>query len=181
MRIAGKELVTVTTVDVPISRPGFDAVLKVSPFSPGLNQKLTKVGLNQTVPAPRKPVMNGPVPFKRADGNVQTYEDDMDPVYTAKMSQVFARKRAVQLANALRNDPTVEFDAKPPATKDPKAWEQYADALLAEICNESTGFFDSEVADILDAAIKGKVEVDTEAAKDQFLGESGESPQGEES
>lgn len=181
MKIAGKELVTVTTVDVPISRPGFETVLKVSPFSPGLNQKLTRVGLNAAVAAPRRPVMNGTTPWKLPGGGIQTYEDDMDPAYIGKVSLAISRKRAVQLADALRNDPSVEFAAKAPATKDAKAWEKYAEALLEEICDESTGFLDAEVEAILTAAMTGKLSVDVERAKDEFLGESEGSPEDEAS
>lgn len=171
MKIAGKPLVSIPKYPLTLHRPDGDIHLQVSPFSPGFDSRMKMLGMLSFPAPPTRPLMNGKVPWKRSDGTVQTFVDEGDQAYIEKTNLVVERITALRVADALRGDPSVEFNSKPPSGRDKKEWERYADALVDEIHDPVSGFLSEEVLKILSTARHGRVDVDSEAAKDEFLGE----------
>ena len=171
MRIAGKPLVSVPLTDVTISRPDGDVTLRVAPFSPGFDERMATVGLGHYPAPPMVPVMNGKVPWKLPGGAIQQRENLDDPTYRAKVTLRTVRMNALRVADALRKDPTIAFEATPPTNLDLAMWQAYADALAGEINHPEHGFLDREIEAILKAAANERVRVNVEEAKDEFLGE----------
>lgn len=175
MKIAGKKLVSVPVSPVILPRPDGDVVLQVAPFSPGLEERMKLVGLFNYPEPPQKAVMNGSLVWKLPGGGLQLREDYSDPTFRRKMALVNVRMNAIRIADALRKDSSVEFSRVAPKGSVLKEWEEYADALAAEISDPETGFLDSEVEAVLRTAMGAKVTIETDSLKDEFLGESPES------
>jgi len=111
-------------------------------------------------------------PLFNKDGTAVTQDKMDDPKYQHSLMKVGRRQRAVTLAEHLRCDENVVFDAKPPQgdgadDETKKAWIAYAEALAAEI--EGSGLTDEEVQSLLDIGQKLGSRIDVEDRLKDFL------------
>lgn len=167
MKFAGAEL-GVNYETVTFKKGGKDVTLKVSALPFGWREKIEATGAID-VPAPPKYILRKPDgrPEKGTDGIVLQGRNEDDPEYVKARNASDSRRLALRLAEHLRDEPAVEFEAKPPVTKDKDAWVAYADAIYAEVT--SSGLTESEIGLILQAGNMASLDVDVEKVSEDFL------------
>ena len=169
MKYKGKPLVTKNTVGITISRPEGNLEFIVSPLSMGWHQRMFNRGIF-VYPQPPKVFLkdeNG-VLIRHPDTKlVQTEENENDPKHVSACAAVTRRGRCLQLVEHLRDDPNVEWDAKPPQSDKAEDWNTYADAILQEV--EQIGFTDREILALLDAGERLACISNVDEAINRFL------------
>lgn len=111
-------------------------------------------------------------PLFNKDNTAVTQDKTDDPKYQHALMKVGRRQRAVTLAEYLRCDENVTWEAKPPTNEASgedakKAWIDYAESLAAEI--EASGLTDEEVQSLLDIGQKLGSRIDVEDRLKDFL------------
>src|SRR5690606_38156045 len=120
--------------------------------------------------APKKPVEVKGVVQRDQPSTKAIYEDDFnDPKYREEVAKISLRYDVVCLAEMLRNDPSIKFDAVRPSTDVPKEWLEYGDKLCHEVCDPEVGFTDSEIEGITKVGQSLACRINVEAAVDSFL------------
>jgi len=173
MKINGKSLTIKNQTVLVLKRGEEEFPLTISPLPAGWSEMCRVRGLLSFPNPPKKAVeVKGKIErdpvTKRA-----VYEDDTnDPAYRETLAKISLRYDVICLAEHLRNDSTVQFDAKRPDTDDPKAWAEYGNALCLEVCDPDCGFTDKEIEEITRQGSKLECRFDIQAATDAFLPEN---------
>ncbi|QDT52154.1 hypothetical protein Pan44_01630 [Caulifigura coniformis] len=141
MRVRGQELVGVGSQRVSLVRgDGSVLPLLIRPLPLGFHRRLRTLGLVPPQPPMRVARDAGGSPLRDAQGHAVTLRDESDAAYLAAVEFYHQRVAVLAVAEALRDDPDVEWTATPPAAglTEPAGWTAYADALFAEL--EAAGF-----------------------------------------
>lgn len=167
MKINGKPVVEKNHTHVSIDKGGETLTLKLTPLPMNWRQKIFENGyLTQPVP-PKKIVEDAQGrKVKSAGGKWEMEEDRNDPEYRQQMAQFMRRFNALELAEYLREDDTVEFETIKPVSDDPQEWREYADGLIKEL--EESSFTDEEIEMIMTEADNVSLKVNEDAAKSEF-------------
>lgn len=124
---------------VTLPRPdGRDWTFRLQPLPLGFHRRLRERGLLPPLPPHRLVRDSTGRPLRDESGLAATSADPQDPQYRADLERYHQRVAVLAVAESLRADPDVAFDAAPPTADDPAAWTAYADALDAEL--EAAGF-----------------------------------------
>lgn len=177
MKIGGKALVTRNSTKITIVRDNGNEAerqvveLTVSPLPLSFFQIQTNRGIYETFDAPEVPVKMENGVLLRDPLNPSRFAmkpNENDPEYRRKLYATNRRMNAVKFREALKHDPSVEFETQEPAeTASPEEWRKYADTLADEI--ESAGFTATEVEYIITTADSQSLNIDTAGAVDLFL------------
>lgn len=139
MQLRGQNRATPFTQTVTLPRPDGDGwSFTLQPLPLGFHRRLRTRGLLPPSPPARLVRDSSGRPLRDETGQVVTAADTTDRQYLAELELYHQRVAVLAVAEALRADPRVAFDAPPPAADVPEAWTQYADALHAEL--EAAGF-----------------------------------------
>jgi len=141
MRVRGQELAGVGSQRVSLARgDGSVLPLLVRPLPLGFHRRLRTLGLVPPQPPVRVARDVGGSPLRDAQGHAVMLKDESDATYLAAVELYHQRVAVLAVAEALGNDPDIEWNAQPPAQGviESAAWTGYADALFAEL--EAAGF-----------------------------------------
>lgn len=139
MHLRGQPRATPFTQTVTLPRPdGSDWSFTLSPLPLGFHRRLRSRGLLPPTPPSRLVRDSSGRPLRDESGQAITTVDTTDRRYLAELELYHQRVAVLAVAEALRADPDVVFDAPPPADDSSDAWTRYADALHAEL--EAAGF-----------------------------------------
>lgn len=166
MKIAGIEKLEVNCGVCRLIRGDVELPLLVTPLPSGWRARLSAVGILVWPTAPKKPLKDGKRYVTGSNGRVEVVADETDPEYIAGTSKVINRMQALNLAEVLRNETTVEFEHKKPTTDDKEAWATYADGLVEEV--RGSGLTDGEIEMILQFAASLGTSVDIGKAAEAF-------------
>lgn len=93
----------------------------------------------------RDPVTNAPVVEPNRN----------DPTYQRESQLQYRRMQALALREALKNDPTVEYECQEPKPDAPPVeWERYADEMVKEVYDLEKGLTQREVDLVIEASAK---------------------------
>lgn len=170
MKVGGKRLATRNSQKVVLTRGEDKIELTVTALPPGWDSRIHAIGLLDDRPTPpRVPKQEKGLYVKKANGIIE-YEDNIrDPGYRAAVLKYNARLDALQLAEMLALDPTVEFETTKPTSTSLAEWQAYADGLISELEDQESGFTSAEIDQILAVGRKLEGSIDVEAGAGHFL------------
>ncbi len=132
MRIAGQCPEPLQTVTVQLPRPdGTGPLLRLSPLPLGFQRRLREHRVIAPVPPSRVARDPQGKPLRQANGQAAVLIDEQDTEYLAERELYHQRVAVLSVAEALRNDPQVEFETSSLEFRDD--WRPYADRLYAEL------------------------------------------------
>ena len=166
MKIGGEKVTGINVKTVKFYRGQKEYTLKVCPPSMGLAESIAPYLTSPTPPTKPMIKANG-LPAVGADGKVIQEADMDDPGFQAAMLQVYKRKLAVELKDALREDAEVTVQTVEPEVFSKDSFTEYADSLWAEIVE--AGFTEAELTHILEASQELALVVNVDDAVDGFL------------
>lgn len=147
MKIQGKTLSAVPTEALNIIRGQEDAVVvTVAAPTPNVIAQWQKAGITPPV-APLDIARDAEGNFIKEGSVVQRVRNVDDPDYKEKVNTYIKRTLALQVADALRMDENIEWDAT-----NTENLGAYADALYLEINDPESGFYDAEITAILNTS-----------------------------
>ncbi len=113
-------------------------LLRLQPLPLGFHQRLRRRRIHPPVPPVKIARDAAGKPLRDAQGSAVTLADVQQPDYLAACERYHQRVAVLSLAEALRGDETIELETVPPVESATQGWEDYADALFAEL--EQAGF-----------------------------------------
>jgi hypothetical protein len=145
MRVHGEELSGSFTRSILLSRPdGSTLALTLQPLPLGFHRRLRSCGVVPPQPPVRVARESGGQPLRDGNGHALTLRDETDPAHLAALELYHQRVAVLAVAESLKADGSVQFDAREPAATDGTAWAAYADAIFAEL--ERAGFTAGDLA-----------------------------------
>ena len=134
MKISGRTIDQIVSQPVLLPRPGSEPVLlQLTPLPLGFHQRLRDRGIvPPTVPSRIGRDSQGR-PLRDAQGTAILVRDPQQPEYLLELERYHQRVAVLAVAEALRADENVTFDAVLPRSHDADEWRQYADTLFAEM------------------------------------------------
>lgn len=142
MRINGEACVGQFTRTVELRRPdGTSVPLVIKPLPLGFHGRMRERGVCAPVPPARVARDAAGKPLRDARGMAVLMADERDAEYLAAVERHNQRVAALVIAEGLRSDANVLFEAQVhPETKD---WNTFSDAITAELAD--AGWSDGDV------------------------------------
>ena len=170
MKIHGQPLTEKNHIVANLRRGESTYQLILGALPMGWIEKCRVRGLLDYPEPPKKILRDGKQILRDPSTNKAAVEEDRDdPAYLEKLREINKRINAITLAEHLKSDPSVEFEASVPETDDPALWRAYGDQLAAELMDPETGFTDDEVDALLNRAATLACRVKFEEATKDFL------------
>jgi len=180
MKIGGEKLVKKTRCIVSFKRMQGDEEqvynLSVSPLPMGWYQRMQHVGMMEYPQTPVSPLKDrdGKLVVNPESRKIELVDNDNDPNYIRKLTNVNRRLTAIKVYYHIKDDPAIEFESVEPSysengkvEKAKDRWEDFANKLLAEF--EEAGFTEQELGYITQVGEKIARMSDVEEGMKDFL------------
>ena len=133
MKIKGSAEQNELTTEVTLPRPGGENLrLRIQPLPLGFQRRLQEHGVEMPLPPRRVARDSTGKPLRDERGEAVFYQDEQDRGYRLALDLFHQRVAVLIVAESLRGEPDVEFEAKPPMGSN-SDWCDYADRLYQEL------------------------------------------------
>lgn len=172
MRVHGEELSATFTRSVSLARPdGSSLALTLRPLPLGFHRRLRGCGIVPPQPPVRVAREVSGQPLRDSHGHALTLRDESDPAHLAALELYHQRVAVLAVAESLKADAAVQFDAREPMALEAEAWSGYADALFQEL--EQAGLTAGDLAHLCSyvSRMSRLIDDDLRRARENFLSE----------